>query len=315
LLTRRQRQMCIRDSPYPWRSFSSNQTTGNNLAKATGAWVLGGTSFSLCNKDIAPNRVDYLIIDEAAQFSLVDALAVASFADNIILLGDPQQLPQVVQALHPGGVESSALGHFMGDYQILPKELGYFVEVTRRLHPAINKTVSWLAYENKLSSHEDTNTYVIKGVPPGVHTVDIDHTGNSTYSREEVDKVLGLVRDHIDEVGAEEILVVAPYNAQVNAIRIALDEVGFNEVRVGTVDKFQGREGLIVIFSLAASSAQDAPRGLGFLLDRNRMNVAISRAKSVCYVVRSKNLLRASFSSVDDVRCVSRLSGLSDSRD
>jgi uncharacterized protein len=198
----------------------------------------------------------------------------------------------------------------MGDHQILPKELGYFVEVTRRLHPAINKTVSWLAYENKLSSHKDTNQYVIQGAPPGVHTVELDHLGNSTHSPEEVEKVVNLVEKHIGEVGAAEILVVAPYNAQVNAIRTALDEVGFNEVRVGTVDKFQGREGLVVIFSLAASSAQDAPRGLGFLLDRNRMNVAISRAKSVCYVVRSKHLLKASFSSVNDVRCVSRLSGL-----
>jgi uncharacterized protein len=96
-----------------------------------------------------------------------------------------------------------------------------------------------------------------------------------------------------------------------NSIRRALDQAGYADVQVGTVDKFQGREGLVVIYSLAASSAQDAPRGLSFLLDRNRMNVAISRAKSVCYIVRSKHLLKASFSSVNDVKCVSRLSGLS----
>jgi uncharacterized protein len=151
---------------------------------------------------------------------------------------------------------------------------------------------------------------VIQGAEPGIHTIELDHLGNSTHSPEEVEVVLGLVAKHIQEVGPEEILIVAPYNAQVNSIRRALDGAGFAEVKVGTVDKFQGREGLVVIFSLAASSAQDAPRGLGFLLDRNRMNVAISRAKSVCYIVRSKHLLKANFSSVEDVKSVSRLSGI-----
>ena len=122
--------------------------------------------------------------------------------------------------------------------------------------------------------------------------------------------MLELKAKHTGELRAEELLIVAPYNAQVNAIRRALDGADFAEVKVGTVDKFQGSEGLVVIFSLAASSAQDAPRGLGFLLDRNRMNVAISRAKSVCYIARSKHLLKASFSSVEDVKSVSRLSGI-----
>ncbi len=276
-----------------------------------GPAVYGATSFALCNKLARTHQFDYLIVDEAAQFSLVDTLAGSLIANNIILLGDPQQLPQVVKASHPGGVEASALGHFMGESEILPETMGYFVEITRRLHPEVNKAVSWLAYENKLRSHELTKKFVIDSTPPGIHTVELDHLGNSTSSPEEVEKVLELVAKHIDEVGAEDILIVAPYNAQVNSIRRALDQAGYADVQVGTVDKFQGREGLVVIYSLAASSAQDAPRGLGFLLDRNRMNVAISRAKSVCYIVRSKHLLKASFSSVNDVKCVSRLSGLS----
>ncbi|WP_264785383.1 TM0106 family RecB-like putative nuclease [Aquiluna sp. KACHI24] len=275
-----------------------------------GSVVYGATSFALCNKLARTHHFDYLIVDEAAQFSLVDTLAGSLIADNIILFGDPQQLPQVVKASHPGGVEESALGHYMGEHEILPDTMGYFVEVTRRLHPEINKVVSWLAYENKLRSHELTRQFVIEGAAPGIHTIELDHLGNSTSSTEEVEKVLELVSKHIDEVGSGEILIVAPYNAQVNAIRRALDQAGYADVQVGTVDKFQGREGLVVIYSFAASSSQDSPRGLGFLLDRNRMNVAISRAKSVCYVVRSKHLLKANFSSVEDVKCVSRLAGL-----
>ena len=294
----------------PWKSFASNQTTGSNMAKSQGAFVVGGTSFSLCNKYVRPTRVDYLIIDEAAQFSLVDALAVSGIADNIILFGDPQQLPQVVQAVHPGGVENSALGHFMGENDILPEELGFFVEITRRLHPNVNKAVSWLAYENKLESHPDTEENLVPGVEPGLHSIPVQHSNNSTFSPEEVNQVLELVKRHSATLPAEEILIVAPYNAQVNAIRKALDEAGFEEIQVGTVDKFQGREGMVVIYSFTASSADDAPRGLGFLLDRNRMNVAISRAKSVCYLVHSPDLLKATFSSIEDVKSVSRLAGL-----
>jgi uncharacterized protein len=295
---------------YEWKSYSQHEATSNNIRKSGGPFVMGGTSFALCNEYLQAHQVDYLIIDEAAQFSLVDALAVSGIADNIILFGDPQQLPQVVQAVHPGGVENSALGHFMGENDILPNELGFFVEVTRRLHPTVNKAVSWLAYENKLESHPDTKDNIVPGVDPGLHPIPVRHSGNSTFSPEEVSQVLELVKLHSEALPAEEILVVAPYNAQVNAIRKALDEAGFEEIQVGTVDKFQGREGMVVIYSFTASSADDAPRGLGFLLDRNRMNVAISRAKSVCYLVHSPDLLKATFSSLEDVKSVSRLAGL-----
>jgi uncharacterized protein len=294
----------------PWITASSNGAIGKKVAKAAGAVVLGGTAFALSNKDVRSNHFDYLIIDEAAQFSLVDALAVSGIAQNMILFGDPQQLPQVVQATHPGGLENSALGHYMGEHDILPKDMGYLVEVTRRLHPKINEPVSWLSYENKLNSHPDTDKHVIEGIAPGLYKVPINHTGNSTNSPEEVSKVMELVEKHINEVGPEEILIVAPFNAQVNAIRKALDQAGHEEVAVGTVDKFQGQEGLVVIYSYASSSSQDAPRGLGFLLERNRMNVAISRAKSVCYLIYSTNLPKAVFSSLEDVRGISRLAGL-----
>jgi uncharacterized protein len=298
---------------YDWVTDLDAKVISAKMAAHPGTLMLGGTAFALCNQHIRAHHFDYLLIDEAAQFSLVDALAVAGIADNLILFGDPQQLSQVVQAVHPGGVENSALGHYMGDWSIIPKDFGYFVEVTRRLHPEVNKAVSWLAYENQLRSHKDTEANVIPGTRPGLHLVEMDHLGNSTYSPEEVEKVLELVVKHAEDLPEEEILIVSPYNAQVNSIRKALDANGYHKVEVGTVDKFQGREGLVVIYSFAASSADDAPRGLGFLLDRNRMNVAISRAKSVCYLVYSKDLLKATFKNLEDLKSVSRLAGLTSS--
>lgn len=295
-----------------WNAFKSTGPLVTAMKRNNGGLVMGGTSFTLCNKQVRELPFDYLMIDEAAQYSLVDLIAASGIARNIILFGDPQQLAQVVQAVHPGGVENSALGHFMGDNSILPSDLGYFVEVTRRLHPEVNKVVSWLAYENRLSSEEKTKNNLIPNVEPGIHVVELEHTGNSTHSTEEVAEVLAKVREHISVVSPEEILIVAPYNNQVNAIRAALDKEGFEDVRVGTVDKFQGQEGMLLIISLACSSADDAPRGLDFLLDRNRLNVAISRAKSVCYLIYSKNLLSASFRTIEDVKSVSRLAGLKD---
>ena len=296
---------------YKWRAFKSTSTFSTALRKSPGGLVMGATSFGLCNKQIRENHFDYLIIDEAAQYSLVDLIAASGIADNIILFGDPQQLAQVIQAVHPGGVENSALGHFIGDHAILPDTLGYFVEVTRRMHPKLTEAVSWLSYEGRLRSIEKTKLNIIPGIEPGLRSILIDHSGNSTHSPEEVQEVLRLVHKHVADVGPEEIIIVAPYNSQVNAIRKALDQAGFVEVRVGTVDKFQGQEGMVVIVSLACSSAEDTPRGLGFLLDRNRMNVAISRGKSVCYLIHSRHLLSASFRTLEDVKSVSRLAGLS----
>ena len=296
---------------YKWTALKGASQLSTALRKSMGGLVMGATSFGLCNKQIREHHFDYLIIDEAAQYSLVDLIAASGIADNIILFGDPQQLAQVVQAVHPGGVENSALGHFIGDHAILPDGLGYFVEVTRRMHPNLTEAVSWLSYEGRLRSIEKTKQNIVPGIEPGLHSIVLDHSVNSTHSPEEVEEVVRLIGKHIPDVGPEEIIVVAPYNNQVNAIRKALDQAGFDEVRVGTVDKFQGQEGMIVIVSLACSSADDAPRGLDFLLDRNRLNVAISRGKSVCYLIHSKNLLTASFRTLEDVKSVSRLAGLS----
>jgi len=273
-------------------------------------FVLGGTAWTFASEKLPDQCLDYIFVDEAAQFSMVDAVAISRSTKNLVLLGDPLQLPQVVNAIHPGGVENSALGHYMGDDQIIPDTKGYFIDVTRRLHPKVNAAVSWLAYDGRLNAHPATENNLVPGIEPGIHIHPMDHFGNSTQSPEEVSYVVGLVRAHLGALDQSEILVITPYNAQVDAIRRGLDAEGLTDVRVGTVDKFQGQEALVVIYSLAASSADDAPRGIEFILNRNRMNVGISRAKSVCHFVFSKHLLRSQFRNLEELKAMSRLIGV-----
>lgn len=292
-----------------WITPTTNKVFGAWRA-GNSSYVVGGTSWSFCAKEFFEDRFDYIFIDEAAQFSLVDAIAVSANANNLVLLGDPRQLTQVVQAIHPGGVDNSALGHYMGDSAIVEPETGYFLDVTRRMHPAINAPVSNLSYQNKLHSHSDTARHVVSGVAPGLIAVPVHHRANASSSIEEAEKVLEIAKAQVAKLGTSEVLVVAPYNAQVDLIRAMLDSAGLNEVAVGTVDKFQGREAMVVIVSLAASSALDAPRGLEFLLDRNRLNVALSRAKANCYLVYSPMLTKSRFRNIEELKSVSRLNGL-----
>jgi uncharacterized protein len=292
-----------------WLTPTTNKVVGSWRAGNSG-YVFGGTSWSFCAKEMFEDQFDYIFIDEAAQFSLVDAIAVSANTKNLVLLGDPRQLTQVVQAIHPGGVDNSALGHYMGDTAILENSSGYFLDVTRRMHPAVNSLVSNLSYRNKLHSHPDTSSNVVVGIRPGVISVPVNHHANASSSLEEAEVVIEIARAQVALVGATEVLIVAPYNAQVDLIRAMLDKAGLQEVSVGTVDKFQGREAMVVIVSLAASSALDAPRGLDFLLDRNRLNVALSRAKANCYLVYSPLLTRSRFRNIEELKAISRLQGL-----
>jgi uncharacterized protein len=292
-----------------WVTPTTNKVMGNWRAGNTGS-VVGGTSWSYCAKEMFEDQFDYIFVDEAAQFSLVDAIAVSANAKNLVLLGDPRQLTQVVQAIHPGGVDNSALGHFMGENAILDQASGYFLDVTRRMHPEVNAPVSALSYQMKLRSHPDTDNNVVPEIAPGLIAVPVEHRANSSRSIEEARKVLEIALEQVRLVGASEVLIVAPYNAQVDLIRELLDAKDLKEVAVGTVDKFQGREAMVVIVSLAASSALDAPRGLDFLLDRNRLNVALSRAKANCYLVYSPMITKSRFRDIDELRSISRIHGL-----
>jgi uncharacterized protein len=292
-----------------WITPTTNRVLGNWRAGNQG-YVVGGTSWSFCAKEMFEDSFDYIFVDEAAQFSLVDAIAVSANSKNLVLLGDPRQLTQVVQAIHPGGVDNSALGHYMGEAAILESSAGYFLDVTRRMHEAVNAPVSALSYQNKLHSHPDTNKNIVSEIAPGLIAIPVQHRANSSRSIEEAKKVLEIASQQVKLVGGSEVLIVAPYNAQVDLIRELLDQAGLQEIAVGTVDKFQGREAMVVIVSLAASSALDAPRGLDFLLDRNRLNVALSRAKANCYLVYSPMITKSRFRDIDELRSISRIHGL-----
>jgi predicted RecB family nuclease len=261
--------------------------------------VVGGTAWDFANDNKIPRlALDLLVVEEAGQFSLANTIAVASSARNLMLLGDPQQLPQVSQGTHPEPVQASALGWLVDGHNTLPEARGYFLECTYRMHPAVCGPVSKLSYDGRLHSVESvTAARRLDGWAPGVHLLAVDHHGNSTESPEEADAIVGeitrlLTRDWTDEDGARQlterdVLIVTPYNAQVVTLRQRLDAAGLTEVRAGTVDKFQGQQAPVVFVSMTASSADDVPRGISFLLNRNRLNVAVSRAKYAAVIVRS----------------------------
>ena len=268
-------------------------------------FVLGGTAWDFSNASKVPRNVlDLLVIDEAGQFSLANTIAVSTSARRLLLLGDPQQLPQVSQGLHPEPVDESALGWLTDGHDVLPETLGYFLPESWRMHPDLCRAVSELAYEGRLSARlPETTDRFLDGVQPGLVPVPVASTGNSVESPEEAERVISLLRDLVgrpwsdarsgrvaDPLRPSDVLVVAPYNAQVELLRRTLDAAGFSETPVGTVDKFQGQEAAVAIVSLTASTPDDAPRGIGFLLLRNRLNVAISRAQWAAYLLHSPAL-------------------------
>jgi predicted RecB family nuclease len=274
------------------------------LDHADSGYVVGGTAWDFSNAARIPRRsLDLLVIDEAGQFSLASTIAAGVAARNLLLLGDPQQLPQVSQGTHPEPIDGSALGWVSEGHDVLPPVFGYFLAESRRMHPALAEPVSQLSYEGKLHAHPEASLRRLAGIEPGLHPVPVEHYGNATESPEEAAVVVALVRDALganwtdpgsgrfdDALTESDLIVVTPYNAQLALVRAALDEAGLPGVRVGTVDKFQGQEAAIAIVSLSASSASDVPRGMSFLIMKNRLNVAISRAKWAAFLVHSPGL-------------------------
>ncbi|MFS0911894.1 TM0106 family RecB-like putative nuclease [Microbacterium sp. 179-I 3D2 NHS] len=267
--------------------------------------VVGGTAWDFSNTQrVERAGLDLLVIDEAGQFSLASTIAVAAGAKRLLLLGDPQQLPQVSQGAHPEPVDTSALGWVMDGDPVVRPEYGYFLASSWRMHPLVAAPVSKLAYAGQLASAPGTERRSIAGIDAGLHVIPLRHRGNATQSPEEAAEVVRLVRDLVgrtftdnDEkrstrpLAPADIIVVTPYNAQRQLVHDALADAGFSEVPVGTVDNFQGKEAVVSITSLAASSGRDAPRGPEFLLLQNRLNVAISRAQAVAYLIHSPALL------------------------
>ncbi|MDA1004197.1 MAG: AAA domain-containing protein, partial [Chloroflexi bacterium] len=271
--------------------------------------VVGGTAWLWSREEMA-GAVDTLFVDEAGQISLANVVAAAGAARNLVLLGDPQQLDQPIQGSHPPGADRSALAHLLTgpggeEHQTMPPTLGLFLDGSYRLHPEIARVTSELFYEGRLRAHPGREAQRILGDGPlagsGVRFVPVHHAGNDSASREEAEAVATLIaellRSHaqwVDHNGqmhtleAKDVLVITPYNAQVREL---LDVVP-DGVRVGTVDKFQGQQAPLAIYSMATSSADEAPRGMEFLYSLNRLNVATSRAKCVAAVVASPDLLR-----------------------
>jgi len=244
-------------------------------------------------------------VDEAAQMSLANVLAVSQAAKTVVLIGDPQQLDQPTQGSHPEGTDASALDHILQGERTIASDKGLFLEETWRLHPAICAYTSELFYDGKLRSKPGLEQQVIKGARPvdgsGLFFLPVTHHGNQNCSSEEAEAVGDLVRailgsnaTWVDRDGQEkpvtydDIVIITPYNAQVFEIQQCLPGA-----RIGTVDKFQGQEAAIAIYSTATSSHADAPRGMEFLYSLNRLNVATSRAKCVSILVGSPQIFEA----------------------
>lgn len=284
----------------PWREIDEKDYPAF-IADHDGC-VIGGTAWDFANdRRVATESLDLLVVEEAGQFSLANTIAVARAARNLLLLGDPQQLPQVSQGTHPEPVDGSALAWLVDGHHTLPPERGYFLHCSYRMHPLVCHGVSRLSYDNRLKSHEPvTAARRLAGVAPGIRTLAVEHHGNVTDSPEEAAVIVTAIGDLIgadwsDEDGTrpltqDDVLVVTPYNAQVVQVRGQLDAAGFADVRVGTVDKFQGQQAPVVFVSMTASSIDEVPRGIAFLLNRNRLNVAVSRAKYLAVIVRSPQL-------------------------
>jgi uncharacterized protein len=282
----------------PWGQRSANDVAA--LLGRPGGALIGGTAWTMTGATVPVGALDLLVIDEAGQFSLANTLAVAQASSRLLLLGDPQQLPQVSQGAHPEPVDESALGWVSAGHATLPPELGYFLADSWRMNSELCRAVSELSYEGRLRSAPAADLRRLERVPAGIETVMVEHSGNITSSPEEAAEVVRQVNRHLGltwhaEEGARpldvaDILVVAAYNAQVNVIREALDTAGLAGVRVGTVDKFQGQEAAVVIVSMACSAVAEAPRGMEFLLSRNRINVAVSRGQWRAVVIRAPEL-------------------------
>jgi len=276
--------------------------------------VVGGTAWFWSRDELAES-VDYLFVDEAGQISLAQALAMARSARNLVLLGDPQQLEQPQRGAHPEGAEVAALVHLLGGRQTMAEDSGLFLDESWRLHPSICAFTSELFYDGRLRSLAGLLHQAPGGGTPfagrGLFYVPMEHTGNQASSPEEAGAVAriaaGLLSPEVRwtdkegktrPLGASDILVVAPYNAQVAAIAQQVP----SGVRVGTVDKFQGQEAPVVIYSMASSSAQDAPRGMDFLYNPNRLNVATSRARAACILVAARRVLEPECRSPEQMR-------------
>ncbi|PZQ23538.1 MAG: hypothetical protein DI569_03530 [Sphingopyxis macrogoltabida] len=288
----------------------------NDAPEIGTADVVGATAWHFARYE-AP-AYDYLFVDEAGQVSLANIIAMSRAACNLVLVGDPMQLPQPLQGTHPGRSGDSCLEYLIDGHRVVPADRGIFMPVSRRMHPAVCDYISVAVYEGKLHSDDAAGSqslFATDGrslVGAGVRA--IEHFGRSQVSPEEIDAINAQIeavtgatfraRDGSERViGHTDILVVAPYNAQVNALRAALPAA----VRVGTVDRFQGQEAPVCLVSMTTSSGEELPRDIDFLFSLNRINVAVSRAQTSAVVFASPLLLETPCRTVEEMMLVNAL--------
>ncbi|WP_422028786.1 TM0106 family RecB-like putative nuclease [Roseovarius sp.] len=293
--------------------------TRSNEEAANGGHVVGGTAWFFSREENA-QAFDWLFVDEAGQVGLANMVAMGRAARNIVLVGDPRQLPQVIQGAHPEPANLSCLEWMLGDHATVPPDRGIFLPVSRRMHPDVCRFISDQVYEGRLTSHPDTAIQLVCSArfpEAGAFWVPVRHEGNAQVSTEEVATIKAATTDLLQGEWTEkdgttrpmrqsDIIVVAPYNAQVNALREALPP----GIRVGTVDKFQGQEAPVCLVSMTASSAEETPRGMDFLFSLNRINVAVSRAKGLVLVFGAPRLREAKCETVEQMQLVNTLCAL-----
>lgn len=309
----------------PWSEVSDSELV--ELISGAGGLLFGGTVWDYVSERRVPaGSLDVLVVDEAGQFSLTNTVAAARAARSVLLLGDPQQLPQVSTGVHPYPVDVSALGWLSDGAAALNPRFGYFLGESWRMDSALCERVSWLSYDGALASAAATAGRTLRGVTPGVVSYPVAHAGCSVRSVQEAQAVVDCVRELLGRewvpaagaeprpLAAEDCIVVAAYNAQVDCVREALIAAGLADssgagVRVGTVDKFQGQEAAVVLVSLA-SSRVDSGRGAGFVLSPNRLNVAVSRGQWQAVLVHSPWVARSVPQDVEEVLALSGFAGL-----
>lgn len=309
----------------PWSEVSDSELV--ELISGAGGLLFGGTVWDYVSvRRVPAGSLDVLVVDEAGQFSLTNTVAAARAARSVLLLGDPQQLPQVSTGVHPYPVDVSALGWLSDGAAALDPRFGYFLGESWRMDSALCERVSWLSYDGALASAAATAGRTLQGVAPGVVSYPVEHAGCSVRSVQEAQAVVDCVRELLGRewvpaagaesrpLAAEDCIVVAAYNAQVDCVREALIAAGLADssgagVRVGTVDKFQGQEAAVVLVSLA-SSRVDSGRGTEFVLSPNRLNVAVSRGQWRAVLVHSPWVARSVPQDVEEVLALSGFAGL-----
>ena len=296
-------------------------TTDPREAAQGGHDLIAGTAWLFAREEL-DQQLDYLFVDEAGQVSLANTVAMGVSAKNVILVGDQMQLSQPLKGSHPGRSGLSALEHLLDGAATVPPERGIFLSKTRRMHPALCRFISDAFYEGRLMAEtgNERQCLVLDSIldpglaPTGLRFLSIDHEGCSQNSESEANRVRKLYESLLAEqwtdregqtrpIGVDDILVVSPYNKQVNLLRTRLPE----GARVGTVDKFQGQEAAVVLISMVTSSGDDLSRQIEFLYSRNRLNVAVSRARCLAVIVASPKLLETSCSTVEQLRLVNAL--------